>query len=82
MPSNSLSERAVFARVSRRLNREGLFLHRCPFNSRYFSELGRYYETNERNHICGTRWLTSKIDLLDYAKELGVVDQGAEMAEE
>jgi len=50
----TLSERALFARVSRALwRRERLILRRCDERSQWFGDLGRYYCTNENMHIAG-----------------------------
>jgi len=38
-----VSERAVFARLNRRLNRENLLLKKCRSNARDYQKLGDYF---------------------------------------
>jgi len=70
--NTEISENALFKRVARKLAHDGVRLHRCRFNSRWFRSLGRFYTTNRFNCICGIS-LDNDIELLDFAKELGVV---------
>lgn len=74
-----ISERALFARVARKLAHESVFLHRCRIDSRGYADLGRYYCVNDRNHISG-RILNTPDHLLEYGKELGVVAANEELA--
>lgn len=69
-----ISERALFARVSRKLAHDNLFLHRCKEGSRLFYNLNcaRYYCTDDRNSITGYSFRSTS-ELLDYGKELAVV---------
>ena len=76
---NVLTERAIFARVSRRLNHDGVFLHRSRVDSRMHQDYGRYYATDDRNCICNPS-LDNEGCLLEYAKELGVVSPETELA--
>lgn len=76
---NVLSERAIFARVSRRLHHEDIFLHRSRVDSRMHQDYGRYYATDGRNCICNPS-LKNEDSLLKYAKELGVVSPETELA--
>jgi len=47
----TVSRRAVFARIARKLEKRGEYLHSCPQKSRWYSQLGEYYVTNDRNNI-------------------------------
>lgn len=68
-PIHKVSERALFARVSRALyRRDGFILRRCAERSRWFWDLGRFYAINESKHI-----RHADIDLEEFAKELGVM---------
>lgn len=51
MPITTITERALFSRVARKLAHEGLTLHRCRYDSRWFNGLGRYYTVNALNSI-------------------------------
>lgn len=39
---NAISERALFARVARKIAHDGLSLHRCRYDARSFRDTGRY----------------------------------------
>jgi aspartyl aminopeptidase len=66
MKSNT--ERAILARVNRKLVKQGGRLLVCPENSRWFNNLGRYYCVNNNNIITA-----QFVDLDDWAKELAVI---------
>lgn len=63
-----LSERALVARINRRLNREGQTLRLCREDSRWFLELGRYYIVDDRNNITA-----QGVSLEALAADLGVM---------
>ena len=64
-----VSERAVAARLNRRLISNGTGrLLRCRENSRSFDDLGRYYIVDCRNLLVDCR-----VHLEDLARELGVL---------
>jgi hypothetical protein len=65
----TISEVALFTRLSRKLKKEGLSLHRCSVSSQWSSSLGRYYTVDvNRNTI-----ESSHIDLEEWAKNEGVI---------
>lgn len=66
--TTTISERALFMRLKRRLAREGLHLQSCRENSRWLNELGRYFATDENNAL-----RESHIDLVGYGAELGLI---------
>lgn len=45
-------------------------LHLCRFDSQWFSDLGRYYQVDQNNNICGPAWVTNPNDLDAYAREI------------
>ncbi|MCW5756977.1 MAG: hypothetical protein KIT54_07070 [Phycisphaeraceae bacterium] len=64
-----LSERALFGRVNRALQREGQSLRRCRIDSRDYANLGRYFVVDDsRNYVVG-----KDIDLEELAREVGVL---------
>ncbi len=64
-----VSERALVARINRKIKGEELQLKKCREGSRGFSTLGEYYTVDfSRNTVSD-----SQIDLSDYAKKLGVL---------
>lgn len=48
-----ITERALFARVARRLAHDGLWLRRCSERSRSFHNLARYYCSDRGNYVKG-----------------------------
>ena len=72
-----VSERALFARVDRALNKDEERLRRCRVGSRSYHELGDYYTINWRGN-----WIASKdVDLERLARELGVLKDYEELAQ-
>ena len=70
--TKTITERALFARVARKLYREeGVFLHRRRWNAPYFNDTGRYYCSDSRNCICNPSF--PRDSLLPWAIENGVV---------
>ena len=63
-----ISERALFERIKRKVAKEGLTLHRCRQNSRWFNELGPYYVVNN-NHFVGL----DANEFQELAKDLGCI---------
>ncbi len=64
-----VSERAVFARLSRKLwSEKSLVLKRCKPTSRWFEELGRYYAVNAQSGVECTHQ-----DLESWAREEGIL---------
>lgn len=63
-----VTERALFARLSRRLAKDGEILKKCRFDSRWYNDFGSYYTVNQFNAISATH-----MDLEDWARELGVM---------
>jgi Fe-S cluster biosynthesis and repair protein YggX len=74
----TVSEAALFARLKRKLWREErLTLRRCSDRSPWRQDLGRYYMTNDRNHIAGYH----VSDLEDFARDLGVMRADEQLAD-
>ncbi len=59
------AERALVKRINRRLAKEGEQLHSYS-GSRWYSDLGNFYITNENNVVVGAHF-----DLATLAKEIG-----------
>ena len=75
-----VSERALFARVARKLAKDCVTLHRCRENSRWFQDLGRYYCAGANNFVCGP--CLDSLDLLaDYARENGLLKPHEEVVD-
>jgi hypothetical protein len=64
-----VSERAVFARVKRALASDGKVLRICRENSRYITDLGRYYAVDLRTSLV----LDKDLQLAKYARKIGVL---------
>lgn len=77
---NVISERALFARVARKLAHDGLFLHRARYDSRLHQNLDRYYCTDDRGCVSGYLFTNPK-RLLSYGRELGVVAENEHLDE-
>jgi len=72
-----LSERTLFARVSRKLAEDDITLRRCDKNSPLYSELGDIYEVDTGTEVV----LGKHIHLLEYAKALGLIKPNEILAE-
>jgi hypothetical protein len=73
-----VSERAVVARLRRRLAREGEILRRCRRDSQWYRELGDWYVVDG-----SLNYITSKfVDLESYARECGVLEPWERLAGE
>jgi hypothetical protein len=75
-PVDSVTERALYHRVQRRLSHDGERLKTCSYSSRWFSDLGRYYAVDCNNNICHTH-----IDLESFGRELGVLAKFESLAQ-
>jgi len=64
-----VSERTLFARVSRKLAEDEITLRRCDKKSPLFSELGEIYEIDTGTEVV----LGKHINLGEYAKALGLI---------
>lgn len=63
----AICERAIVARINRKLSKTGERLRVCRESSKWFNDLGRYYMINDRNVICAAH-----IDLEQWNKQLAV----------
>lgn len=62
-----VSERALFARINRKIHGDDLMLRSCPESRRDHNELGYYYLVNWRiNGVVG-KW----INLEEYGRKIG-----------
>lgn len=64
-----VSERALFARVNRKLAKEGQMLRRCKESSRAFSELGHLYIVDTHTNTI----IALNCDLESLAREVGAI---------
>lgn len=70
-----VSERALFARINRKIHDDDLVLRRCPATRRDHHNLGDYYLVNWRiNGVAG-----KGIDLEDYGREVGALKEFEEL---
>lgn len=65
-----ITERALVARINRKLEKEGEILRRCRENSRWFTDMGRYYTVDIVSNAVGARGVS---DLESFGRDLGVV---------
>ena len=65
-----VTERALFARLSRALKKEGQILRRCRAGTNGHQELGDYYVIGESNVVSAKH-----VDLAEWAKESGVLKE-------
>jgi hypothetical protein len=72
-PVKPVTERALIRRINRVLAREGKVLRVCRRDSGWFRDLGRYYQVDQNNNICGPTWVTTRADLEAYAREIGAL---------
>ena len=72
-----VTERALLARINRKLEKEGSLIKKCRRNSRSWHVLGDYYEIDIQ--INGV--VSYNVDLEDRARELGCL-KGYENLEE
>ncbi len=72
-PVKPVTERALIRRINRILARDAKVLHLCRRDSQWFRNLGRYYQVDQNNHICGPTWVTTPADLEAYAREIGAL---------
>ena len=64
-----VSERALFARVNRKLAKEGQMLRRCKESSRAFSDLGYLYIVDTHSNTI----IALNCDLENLAREVGAI---------
>ena len=70
-----VSERALLARINRKIHDDDLMLRRCPSTRRDYLNMGDYYLVNWRiNGLAGHH-----IDLEDYGREVGVLKDYEEL---
>jgi len=62
-----ITERALLARVNRRLEKESRVIKICKTNSRWYNDFGRYYEVDTANNTITAQ----HIDLGGLAREMG-----------
>ena len=72
-----VSERALFARVNRKLAQEGETLRRSRADSRWLNETGALYVVDLRRNTI----VAMHIDLAAYAAELGVLKPYEQLAD-
>jgi hypothetical protein len=73
-----VSERALFARINRKIHDDDLMLRRCRASSRDYHNLGDFYLVNWRiNGVAGYH-----VDLETYGREVGALKDYEELAEE
>lgn len=64
-----VSERALIARINRKLAPDFESVRRCSPHSRSFSETGRYYLLDHRQNWVSDTW----VDISEMANDLGVL---------
>ena len=64
-----VTERALFARINRKLKKEGGTLRRCRKNSRWYNDMGPYYVDLSSNGVTDRGFS----DLENWGRELGVM---------
>lgn len=69
-PVKPVTERALIRRINRVLARDAKVLHLCRRDSQWFRDLGRYYQVDQNNNICGPTWIETANDLEAYAREI------------
>lgn len=67
----SLSERAIVARVNRKLAHQGQRLRTFRYGSRSFYEVGRFIVVDQRNFL--RRAFSDLANLTDFARELKAI---------
>lgn len=73
-----VSERALFARINRKIYADDLVLRSCPATRRDHQNLGDYYLVNWRSNGVAGKY----IDLEDYGREVGALRDYEELAED
>lgn len=72
-----VSERALFARVARALEKDGEILRRCRSDSRWINDLGRYYTVQQSPSNSISRM---HLDLEREARELQLLRPSEQLA--
>lgn len=70
-----IAERALFARVDRKLAKEGKRLRRCKTESKWYSELGALYVLDVNVNTIAAKHCSLEV----LAKELGVLSEWEEL---
>lgn len=65
-----VTERALFSRINRRLNKDGEKLHRCRADSRWFNDMGPYYIVDMATNTATARGFS---DLENWGREIGAL---------
>ena len=73
----TISERALIARINRKLLLLGHQLHKCREDSRWFAETGEFFIHNEQ----ARRFETTDVDLEALGRELGVMRETETLAD-
>ena len=64
-----MAERALVARINRKLADESRVLRRCRRNSRWYDELGDYYMLNVRTNLIEAK----RVSLEKWGREMAVL---------
>jgi hypothetical protein len=64
-----ITRRALLLRIERQFKTEGKKLKKCRADARDFAEIGPYFV------VCNGRITASKLELEDFARKIGVLDQ-------
>ncbi len=72
-----VSERAILARINRKLAKSEQVVKKCRTDSRWYGECGNYYAIDLRTNCIQAK----HIDLEDWAKELDVIEPFEEVSE-
>lgn len=75
MDKVTVTERALFARVDRKLAKEGQRLRRCKSDAKAFPELGAFYIVDTTTNTIATK----NCELEALAKEVGVLADWEEL---
>lgn len=75
MDKVTVTERALFARVDRKLAKEGQRLRRCKTDAKAFSELGTFYIVDTTTNTIAAK----NCELETLAKEVGVLADWEEL---
>lgn len=66
-----ISERALVARINRKLDHSDEALKKCRVNSRWYSTLGDYYLVNNQSNTI----VAYHVDIEDLARNCGVLNE-------
>lgn len=72
-----VAEAALLARINRRLREDLRVVRRCPYESRFYAELGRFYTVD-----CSSSFVADKhVDIDELGRELGCLSAHEAFAE-